>query len=373
MIQRTSALRRRRWPWLILTLVVLAGLWASFWYYAADGAERTIAGWRAREAQSGRVYSCASQTIGGFPFGFELRCADASIALNSNVPPVAVEAKGLIVSARLWQPTMLRSEFLAPLSAAEPGQGPILTARWQRAHTELHGLPTAPERIAVRVEEPMVDRPSGDNLFRADRLSLDGRLVSGTVRDHPVIEAVLKLVAASAPNWHPAAAKAIDADITAVLRGLKDFSPKPWPARFRELQAAGGRIEIVGARVQQGQMIATATGALGLSPNGRLDGALALTVANLAELLSALGVDRMLAQGQAPGQVESAIGALDRLVPGLGNVARQNAAPAIVAGISMMGKPAELEGKPAVTLPLRFADGVAYLGPLPLGLVPPLF
>jgi hypothetical protein len=373
MIQRTSALRRPRWPLLVLALVMVAGLWACVWYYAAAIAERTIAGWQAREAQSGRIYSCASQTIGGFPFGFELRCSNAVIALNSNVPPVAVQAKGLIISALLWQPTRLRSEFLAPLSAAEPGQNPILTARWQRAHTELHGLPTAPERVAIQIEEPVVERPGGVNLFRADRLSLDGSLVSGTVHDHPVVEAVLKLVAATAPDWHPAAAKAIDADITAVLRGLKDFSPKPWPARFRELQEAGGRIEIAGARVQQGQVIATATGALGLSPNGRLDGALALTVANLAELLSALGIDRMLAQRQAPGQIEGAIGALDRLLPGLGNVARQNASPAIVAGISMMGKPAELEGKPAVTLPLRFADGVAYLGPLPLGLVPPLF
>jgi hypothetical protein len=372
MNQRPSALRRR-WPWLILALVVLAGLWAGLWRYAAGIAEHTIAGWQAREAQSGRVYSCASQTIGGFPFGFEVRCADANVALNSNVPPVALAAKGLIISAELWRPTVLRSEFLAPLSAAEPGKGPILSARWQRAQTELHGLPTAPERVAVRIDEPAVDRPGGDNLFKAARLSLDGRLASGTVRDHPVIEAVLKLTAASAPNWHPAAAKSVDADITVVLRGLNDFAPKPWPARFRELQAAGGRIEIVAARVQQGQVIATANGALGLSPSGRLDGALALTIANLPEILQALGVDRMLAQRQAPAQIEGAIGALDRLVPGLGNVARQNAGPAIVAGISMMGKPAELEGKPAVTLPLRFADGVAFLGPLPLGAVPPLF
>jgi hypothetical protein len=373
MNQRMSAPRRRHWPLLILGLVALAGLWASFWYYAANIAERTIAGWQAREAQSGRDYSCASQAIGGFPFSFELRCADAAIALNSNVPPVAVRAKGLVVSASLWQPTVLRSEFLTPLSAAEPGQDPILIARWQRAQTELHGLPTAPERVTIRIDEPAVDRPGGDNLFRAARLSLDGRLVSGTVRDHPVIEAVLKLAAASAPNWHPAAAKAVDADITVVLRGLKDFSPKPWPERLRELQVAGGRIEVVGARVQQDQLIATATGALGLSPNGRLDGTLALTVANLTDLLQGLGLDRMLAQRQAPGQIESAIGALDRLVPGLGNVARQNAGPAIAAGISMMGKPAELDGKPAVTLPLRFADGVAFLGPLPLGAVPPLF
>ena len=53
------------------------------------------------------------------------------------------------------------------------------------------------------------------------------------------------------PIVHPAAERPVDADITAVLRGLNDFSPKPWPAHFRELQAAGGRIDITQARVQR--------------------------------------------------------------------------------------------------------------------------
>ena len=45
----------------------------------------------------------------------------------------------------------------------------------------------------------------------------------------------------------------------------------------------------------------------------------------------------------------------------------------IAAGINLMGQPAELEGKRAVMLPLRFDDGVVSLGPLKLGVTPPLF
>jgi hypothetical protein len=193
------------------------------------------------------------------------------------------------------------------------------------------------------------------------------------VQANPVIEVVVKLLAAQAPAWHQAAAVPTDADVTAVIKGLKDFAPKPWPQRLRELQAAGGRIEIVKARVQQRDTIAVASGALGLSPAGRLDGQLRLTVANLDKMLPVLGLDKMLAQERAPPELNNAFGALDRIMPGLGNVARQNAGPALVASLNMMGQPAELEGQRAVVLPLRFDDGMASLGPLRLGMTPPLF
>ena len=366
--------RRRRPLTSIVLLLVLAGAWAGLWYFAAGIAERTIEGWKAREAQSGRIFNCGSQTIGGFPFGFALRCDRAGIELRSNVPPLVIEARDVVASAKIWQPTVIAGEFAGPVTVAEPGRPVSLSANWRHARSEVRGLPTSPERVTIAVEEPVArSEPDGRDAFKATRLDLDGRLVSGTVRDNPVIEVALKLVAAAAPLWHPAAAVPTDADVTALLRGLKDFSPKPWPARFRELQAAGGRIEISRARVQQGDVIATADGTLGLSPSGRLHGELTLTVANLAKLLTVLGIDRMVAPDTASPELNSAFGALDRLMPGLGNVARQNAGPALVVGINLMGQPAELEGKRAVRLPLRFNDGAVSLGPLPVGAVPPLF
>jgi hypothetical protein len=278
-----------------------------------------------------------------------------------------------VVSAQVWRPTVLTTEIVGPLTIAEPGQPAMISARWRHAATKVHGLPVSPESVAITIDQPLVVRTTGDTLFKADGFNLDGRLLSGTVQNDPVIELVLKLAAASAPAWHPAAATPINADIDAILRGLKDFSPKPWPERFRELQAAGGRIEIARARVEQRDIIAVANGSLGLSPSGRLNGQLELTVANLDQFLPTLGLDRMLSPEQASPQLNKTFSALDKLMPGLGNMARQNAAPMINAGVNLMGRPAELEGKRAVTLPLRFDDGVVLLGPLRLGAVPPLF
>ncbi|MEA2979136.1 MAG: hypothetical protein QOF09_959 [Alphaproteobacteria bacterium] len=374
MIQTKPIARRRRWPAvLIVLLVVLAGAWGGAWYYGSRVLERTIEGWKAREAKAGRAYTCATQTIGGFPFGIELRCADAGADLTSTKPPLALKARGMLVSAHVWQPTQFTTEIVGPLTIAEPGDAVTISANWRHAQTKVHGLPTSPESVSIQVEQIVVDRAAGEKLFKADRADLNGRLLSGTVQDNPVIEMVLKLVAASAPSWHPAAATPVNADVTAVLRGLKNFAPKPWPERFRELQAAGGRIEIRSARVQQNDTIAVANGVLSLSAAGRLDGQLRLTVANLEKFLPTLGLEQMLSQEQASPQLNNAFGALDRIMPGLGNMARKNAGPAIVAGVNLMGQPTELEGKRAVMLPLRFDDGMAFLGPLKLGATPSLF
>jgi hypothetical protein len=370
-----SASPRRRWPKVLLALVVvLASVWFGAWHYGSSRLQEVIEGWKQREARAGRVYNCGNLGIGGFPFGVEVRCAGAE--LQSNRPSLALNTKEIVVTAVLWRPTQVDSEFFAPLTISEPGRTETLVINWRTARSQLHGLPTAPERATIQIEAPSADRESGgarEQIFKAARAEINGRMLEGTMRQNPVIEIVLKAVEASAPGLHPAAARPVDADVTAVIRGLKDFSPKPWPARFRELQEAGGRIEIVNARLQQGDIIGVANGTLGLSPRGRLDGQLQLTVANLDKLLPALGLDKLLEPKAAPNKLDSALNALDRIAPGLGGVARRNAVPAIMASVNLMGRPAELEGKRAVMLPLRFNDGMALLGPLPLGPTPPLF
>src|SRR4051812_48193806 len=85
--------RRRRWliatP-LIFVLVLAAG-WSGFWYYAATAARTRLDAWQAQQAQAGRIFSCGSQTFGGFPFRIEVRCADAAAELKDTQPPLSVK------------------------------------------------------------------------------------------------------------------------------------------------------------------------------------------------------------------------------------------------------------------------------------------
>jgi hypothetical protein len=389
--------RRPLWRLFILPiLLVVAALgWSAFWFYSASQVDSASDAWRAREAKSGRVYDCAKRSVAGFPFRLEVRCDGVSVSLSSQTAgqaatqaPVTAKLGEILVVAQVYDPKLLIAEFTAPATIYDRGQQPSMTVNWRTARSSVVGLPGVPQRASIVFDDASIDRVNGAvqaPLARAKHIELHGRLAEGSALDRPVIETVLKIERGSVQEMHPLLAEPFDADARTMLSGLKDFSPKPWPQRFREIQAAGGHVEVVQSRIQQGELVAVAAGTLGLSANGRLDGELQMTVAGIEKVIPALGIEKMLDEGVpqatldrvAPGvktsDVNNLFGALDRAIPGLGKVVKQNANVGVAAGINALGKEAVLEGKKARTFPLRFVDGAVFLGPLKVGQVPPLF
>jgi hypothetical protein len=365
-----SVPRRRRWPLFLPfgLVVLLAVAWSGLWSYAASRAKTEIAAWRAREAQAGRAQDCASQSVSGYPFRIEVRCEGATFTLKG-APTLELKLPSALAAVQVYDPKLLISEFTAPLDIAELGRAPSYVVNWDLGQASVRGLLSRVERASLALDAPTVRDLGivGDNtVFRARHLELHGREAAGSTPDNPVVETVLRLDGAVAEKLHPLAAKPIDSEIAAVIRGINDIAPKPWPVRFKEWQARNGQIEITKARIQQDDVIATGAGTLKLTPRGGLDGNLQVTVVGIEKLLKMFNIERLMSEGQ----IGATISALDRLIPGLGGIARQNAAPGLVAAL---GQRTELEGKQAVTFPVRFADGAIFLGPFQVGQVAPLF
>jgi hypothetical protein len=395
MSDMTLAPRRRPlWRLFIMPVLLLiaAAAWSAFWFFAASEVEVRADAWRAQEAKSGRVYDCARRSVAGFPFRLEVRCDDASVSLVSQTAAAAVPFTAklgeILVVAQIYDPKLLIAEFTAPATISGSGQQASMLVNWSKARSSVVGLPAIPQRASIVFDDPAIDRVNGSAqtpLARAKHVELHGRLAEGSPSDRPAIETVLQIAQGSVQELHPLLAAPFDADVRTTLSGLKDFSPKPWPERFREIQAAGGHVEIVQSRIQQGDLIAVAAGTLGLSASGRLDGELQMTVAGIEKVIPALGIEKMLEEGVpqatldrvAPGvktqDVNNLLGALDRAIPGLGRVMKQNANVGVTAGINALGKEAVLEGKKARAFPLRFVDGAVYLGPIKVGQTPPLY
>lgn len=361
--------RRRRWPLFVpfLVVVLLAGGWTALWFYAAARAPVELATWRERERQAGRLQDCGSQSIGGYPFRIEIRCGAASFELKG-APSLQLKLPSVLVAVQVYDPKLLIGEFTGPLEISEPGQAPFAVVDWKLAQASARGLPAGVERASLVLDAPTVRDPgsAGEALFRAQRLELHGRQDPQSSPDNPAVDIVLRLHAAVAEKLHPLAATPIDAEVETVLRGFDDIAPKPWPVRFKEWQARDGRLEIVNARVTQEDVVAVGTGMLSLTPRGGLDGSLRVTVVGIEKVIKMFDIERIMSEGQ----IGTTLSALDRLVPGLGGIARQNAAPGLVAAL---GQRTVLDGKPAVAFPIRFADGAVFLGPFRVGEVPPLF
>lgn len=381
-LRKAPAPRARRWLIIapVAIIIVLALVWVWLWYYAASVADRTLAGWVEREAAAGRFYSCGAQFIGGFPLRIEARCADAAVEVRSKQPPYAVKAKAISFTAEVWHPTRLIGDVTGPLSLAETGQPPFVLADWARARLTVRGVPPDPESVSIQLDGSHLDRAggNGETLFSAKHAELQARIAAGSPHDHPVIEVTLHLADATAPALQPELAEPVEAELEAVLRGFKDLAPKPWAARFREMQAAGGGIEIKSLRIAQRNAIFVGAGTLNVNAQGKLDGLIRVAIAGIEHVVPLIGIDRLLAQGidrlaGSGGAAAQGSAALDRLIPGLSGAIRESASSNLVENLKKMGQPSSIDKQPAIVLPLRFADGAIYLGMLRVGEVPPLF
>lgn len=347
MIPTETSVRRRkaRYVSLVLLVAVLAGGWIVFWYLAQQRAQAAIEGWKAREAKAGRVYQCGSQDLGGFPFRIEVTCDQASATIKSAHPPLDLKAGRILIVSQVYDPTLFVSEIVGPVTVADAGQPPHLIANWALAQSSLRGRPQSPERVSLVFDDPTVDKANpSEQILSARHIEVHGRMLEGSARSNPVIEIDFQSNRLVAPAAGQMAATPIDANIDCVVRGLKDFAPKPWPERFREIQRSGGSIEIRNARIQQGETLAIGKGTVTINAQGRLDGQINVVVAGLESLINEYAAANKKKLGFS-----------------------------VSIGLGLLGGNATIEGRRAMALPLRINDGAMMLGPIRFGEIPALF
>ena len=153
-------------------------------------------------------------------------------------------------------PKLVIAEFTAPATLTDRGAQQTYVVNWSLGACQHRRPAGTPQRVSIVFDDPRIDRVGQSMqvpLAQAKHAELHGRLAEGSPADHPVIESRLLDQQGSIQGLHPLLAEPFDVGVRAMVSGLEDLSPKPWPVRFRELQAAGGHVEIVQSRHAAGR------------------------------------------------------------------------------------------------------------------------
>ena len=138
---------------------------------------------------------------------------------------------------------------------------------------------------------------------------------------------------------------AIDLDAELTVSGLDQVHGTSQAERLRSWAGAGGHAEIARLRVLGPGAASETSGTLALDTRGRVNGALKVLVHGIDQMLGDLIERRMM-----PREMMT-------MVPTL-------------AALSQKG---DIDGRPAMVLPVNLREGLIRIGPMPVGALPPVF
>ena len=282
-------------PFILLAL--LAAGYGGFWFVVTSKVERAVDARAEALRQAGYVVELDGRRVEGFPFRIKIRQTEARIASPSGW---AVSAPGLEAEAYLHDPG--HWVLVAPqgLVVNRP-EGGGLTVKGEALRGSVAGTDKAPWRIVLQGRKLTVAPAAGARPFSlasADLLELylrptpDGkegmaliRLEGGKAGDGSVLEAV-------------AGDEAVTGSLQARLSRPAAFRGADWGDAVRAWAAAGGAAEEVQGSLIAGKSEAKVeNGTLGVGADGRLVGALPMTLKQPAPAITALAGGAALDEG----------------------------------------------------------------------------
>jgi hypothetical protein len=313
-----------------VVLLVLAA-WTGAWFWGAGVITDQVTALAGEDGVTEPKVTCGSFGIGGYPFGFDLTCANATVTYGD----VTVTASGLKASAEVYNPTFVQVFAQSPIGIADAFTGSQSRIDFvsARGSARLNGWRIA--RVSLVIEKPVWnDSVLEDRLIaRADHA--EAHLID-LPDEHDAkaglagLGQYLQLENLNAPAFEINAAKAtFESTVDKLPDDVRSLGD---PDSLRRWQAAGGVFTLKGLSAVDGPTNFDATGMLKLDDQGRLNGQLKL----------------------------HSKGVVERVGPSIPEAYRN----------WIVGARAE-DGSYSQTL--NIAGGVVFAGLIPAGVVPPAF
>jgi hypothetical protein len=252
-----------------VAVVVLA--YGGAWLWAAGQAEAYVKTLETADGVTAPRVTCGVFGVGGFPFGFDITCNDATLVMND----ITVTVAGLKAAAEVYNPTHVIVFAHAPIGIADAFTGieNRLDFEALEASVRLSGWRIG--RVSAVVTAPVWSETILDDrlLARADRAELhfadvparhDAEAGVATLLHYARIDNLV------APGFDVAAGQlTVESELSNVPDDVRTYGDADLLKRW---QAAGGRLTLTRLEGVDGANRLVATGDLGLDSAGRVEG-----------------------------------------------------------------------------------------------------
>ncbi|MEO8757048.1 MAG: DUF2125 domain-containing protein [Devosia sp.] len=263
-----------------IVVVVYSGAW--FWAAGQIGAyEKTL---EAADGVTALKLACGSFGVGGFPFGFDLTCAKATVTLADTT----ITISGLKASAEVYNPTHVLVFAQSPIGIVDAFTGSQSRVDFDsaQASARLNGWRIG--RISLIVEKPVWN----DSVLE-DRLIAKADHAEAHLIDLPAeydaktglagLGEYVKIDNIDAPGFEIAAGKTtFEGEFTKVPDDVRTYGDADIVKRW---QAAGGVFKLIAFKGEDSDSHFEATGNLQVDTQGRINGQLKLSSKGVVERL----------------------------------------------------------------------------------------
>jgi hypothetical protein len=292
--------RLRRYSWLIVLLAMLAMApigWSIFWYAKSHEAAAALTAWMAQEARKGRIWSCPSQKIGGFPYTTVITCENAEFRGEAFGKTVSGTLRGLRATSPLLRSDNVLLKLDSPFTAKSSGGDLDVTAQWSELLVEIDGAPGVLGQLAfVGSQVRLQGVALGADVTGSTVGDVNGSFARSPGRRDEAYDVTV--------SFHqgliPALNKFLDTNVPISLQFEATMTPgipsgtATLAETLEKWRAANGRFDVTFASLTSGPVDFNAKGGLGIDGEHHVEGKLDATFAGLDKALEHLGVDPAL-------------------------------------------------------------------------------
>lgn len=291
----------------IAAVVLVCAVWIAGWLYVAGRVEAEIEALARADGVTQPRLSCASLSVGGFPFLFSPRCADARIDSGD----VTVSLPRLEGSALFYRPTHVQLFAAGPARIEDAFNGTVREIDWSdlRASIRLEGDRLARASL-VASDLAVSDRLFGETLLaRAEAAELHLLGSPGPESGDPdLLDLYLRLEDADIPAFEIARGTLT---LDAQASGVPQMGDWGHPDLLWLWQREQGELTLRGLEAAADDIALRASGTARLDDNGLVNGTLSVSARGLGERFEAIAADPigavMLGAPDAEGNYSQAV------------------------------------------------------------------